>query len=210
MLIEAFGHPENASATDLQEPVAFDLHLRLENEVLLSDRRQAVSRTMARQAARPAHELGRQRDDAIVMRHWRTPVTMTELGRNRILAAPVRCPELIASDDGKRGGTMGGFIAEPRVISAFGEELDGLVAEANAAKGYAEDHLNLSGGDAGIFQTIVGAVTDARNALTENYERLAGIAQAAASEVDKAAMMYGNTDKAEAERMDSTYPEAGA
>ncbi|PXY28383.1 hypothetical protein BAY60_13730 [Prauserella muralis] len=70
--------------------------------------------------------------------------------------------------------------------------------------------MNLSGGDAGIFQTIVGAVTDARNALTENYERLAGIAQAAASEVDKAAMMYGNTDKAEAERMDSTYPEAGA
>lgn len=104
---------------------------------------------------------------------------------------------------------MGGFRVEPSVVSTFGEKLDGLVTDANAAKTYAEDHLSISGGDAGIFQTIVGAVSDARDALTENYERLAKIQQAAASEVDKAAMMYADTDKAGAERLDNTYPEAG-
>lgn len=104
---------------------------------------------------------------------------------------------------------MGGFKAEPGVITAFGEELAGLVTDANAAKAYAEDHLSISGADAGIFQTIVGAVSDARDALTENYERMVKLQQAAASEVDRAAVMYSNTDNAEAERMDNTYPEAG-
>lgn len=104
---------------------------------------------------------------------------------------------------------MGGFKAEPGVISAFGEELDGLVGDASTAKTYVEDHLSISGGDAGIFQTIVGAVSDAKSALTENYDRLVKIQQAAAAEVDKASLMYSDIDQAEAERLDNTYPEAG-
>ncbi|PXY33677.1 hypothetical protein BAY59_08975 [Prauserella coralliicola] len=70
--------------------------------------------------------------------------------------------------------------------------------------------MSIGGADAGIFQTIVGAVTDARNALTDNYVRLAQVQQAAAAEVDRAALMYADTDKAKAEQMDGTYPEAGA
>ncbi|MBK1783521.1 type VII secretion target [Prauserella cavernicola] len=104
---------------------------------------------------------------------------------------------------------MGGFKAEPKMITTFGEELDGLVTDANAAKTYTEDHLSISAGDAGIFQTVVGVVEDAKAALTENYERLAKLQQSAASEVDKAAMMYADTERAEAERIDSTYPGAG-
>ncbi len=57
---------------------------------------------------------------------------------------------------------MGGFKAESKVIAKFGEDLDGLVTDAKAANTYADDHLTITGGDAGIFQTIVGAVSDAK------------------------------------------------
>ncbi|OLT43786.1 hypothetical protein BJF85_21145 [Saccharomonospora sp. CUA-673] len=65
-------------------------------------------------------------------------------------------------------------------------------------------------GESGIFQTIVGVLDDARGALRNNYERLRKLQDSAATEVDKAAMLYDSEDKAEAERMDNTYPEAGA
>jgi len=102
------------------------------------------------------------------------------------------------------GGVLG-FTAEPTSIRAFSERVDQLVVDANSARTYAEDHLDIGGGDARIFATIAGAAAEVRAALSENYERLAKIQQTAAVELDKAATMYQETDEANAEHLDNTY-----
>lgn len=88
-----------------------------------------------------------------------------------------------------------GFKVEPGSIRKFSERMDGMVADANSAKTYAEDHLGIDGGDARIFATIAGAASDAKAALSENYERLAKIQQTASGELDRAATMYQETDR---------------
>lgn len=104
---------------------------------------------------------------------------------------------------------MSGFKADDKVIGAFGESMRTLGTDATTARTYAEDHLDIGHADTRIFATIANAASDAKQALSDNYARLASIQEAAASELDKAALMYHNTDRAEAERMDRTYPEAG-
>lgn len=100
---------------------------------------------------------------------------------------------------------MGGFKAEAGIIQDFSEAIGDLVVDANAARTYAEDHLDIAGSDARIFATVAGAAADARAVLSENYRRLAQIQSAAATELDKAALMYDDTDRAEAARIDATY-----
>lgn len=104
---------------------------------------------------------------------------------------------------------MTGFKADVKVIGAFGEEMQALNTDATSAKTYAEDHLDIGHADTRIFATIAGAASDAKQALSENYARLAAIQEAAGSELDKSALMYQNTDETEAERLDRTYPGAG-
>jgi hypothetical protein len=104
---------------------------------------------------------------------------------------------------------MDGFKADAGAIGAFGDSMQALKTDASSAKTYAEDHLDIGHADTRIFATIAGAAADAKQALSENYARLAAIQEAAASELDKAALMYQNTDAAEAERLDRTYPGAG-
>ncbi|CAM2947863.1 type VII secretion target [Saccharomonospora xinjiangensis] len=99
-----------------------------------------------------------------------------------------------------------GFKAESGSIRQFGERIDELKAEAKAAQVYAEDHLTIDGGDARMYATVAGVASDVRALLSENYEKLAKIMQVAAVELDKAAAMYEETDRAKAERLDSTYP----
>ncbi|GAB3497462.1 type VII secretion target [Amycolatopsis cihanbeyliensis] len=99
-----------------------------------------------------------------------------------------------------------GFKAEPGGIRKFSERMDELVVDANSAKTYAEDNLEITGADARIFATVAGAASDAKDTLSENYQRLAKIQQTAATELDKAATMYQETDDAKAERLDNTYP----
>lgn len=98
-----------------------------------------------------------------------------------------------------------GFKVDPGTIGKFGEKMDGLVGDANSAKNYAEDWLDISGSDARMFATVAGAAADAKTVLMDNYQRLAKIQQTAAVELDKAANMYRDTDNAEAERLDGTY-----
>ena len=105
---------------------------------------------------------------------------------------------------------MGGFKADPEAIGAFADDMQALNTDANSAKTYAEDHLDIGHADTRIFATIAGAASDARQALSDIYSRLATIQAAAASELDKAALMYENTDRAEAERLDGTYPETAS
>lgn len=105
---------------------------------------------------------------------------------------------------------MSDFKADAKVISNFGEELAELATEATKAKNYAEDHVKAGRGESGIFQQIVGVLEQAQGTLSGNYDRLHKLQNSAATEVDNAAMMYDGTDNAEAERMDNTYPEAGA
>lgn len=80
-----------------------------------------------------------------------------------------------------------------------------MVGDANSAKYYSEDWLDISGSDARIFATVAGAASEAKTVLMDNYDRLAKIQQTAAVELDKAANMYRETDNSEAERLDGTY-----
>jgi len=104
---------------------------------------------------------------------------------------------------------MTGFKADAQVIGAFGEQTQTLGTDSTTAKTYAEDHLDIGHADTRIFATIASAAADAKQTLSDNYARLATIAQTAAGELDKAALMYQNTDRTEAERLDATYPGAG-
>ncbi|WP_197321102.1 type VII secretion target [Saccharomonospora sp. NB11] len=99
-----------------------------------------------------------------------------------------------------------GFKVEPASITKFGEQIDELKTDAKAAQVYAEDHLQIDGGDARMYATAASAAADASALLTENYERLAKIVETAAIELDKAATMYAETDREKAEQLDSTYP----
>lgn len=102
-----------------------------------------------------------------------------------------------------------GFEAEPKSIAKFGEEMDRLFYDANSAKCYVEDWLNVTGADARIFATIASAAESVGSALIHNYIRMASIQRSAAFQLDKAALMYQKTDVDEAERLDETYPAGG-
>lgn len=98
-----------------------------------------------------------------------------------------------------------GFRAEPSSIRKFSERVDELGTAANSARTYSEDHLNISGADAQIFATIASAASEAKAVLSEHYDRLASLQRIAAVELDKAAAMYQEIDRASAERLDNTY-----
>lgn len=98
-----------------------------------------------------------------------------------------------------------GFTVEPASITKLSEKIDALSTDARAAQVYSEDHLKIDGGDARMYVTAASAASDASALLSENYERLVKIVQAAAVELDKAATMYEETDREKAERLDSTY-----
>lgn len=104
---------------------------------------------------------------------------------------------------------MTGFKADAKIIGTFGEDMSALETDANSAKTYGEDHLDIGHADTRIFATIASAASDAKQALSDNYDRLAKIQKAAGSELDKSAVMYQETDEAEAERLDGTYPGTG-
>ncbi|WP_232284093.1 type VII secretion target [Saccharomonospora glauca] len=102
-----------------------------------------------------------------------------------------------------------GFKANPKSIEKFAERIDELKTDAKAAQTYAEDHLNLDGEDSRMYVTAANAAKEASDFLSRNYQRLAEIVEAAASELDKAAAMYHETEQEKAARLDATYSTEG-
>jgi len=97
------------------------------------------------------------------------------------------------------------FSADHEAIRRFGQTLAGLTDDADRANLYAKDALGI-GYDAGrMFFTVVETATTVREALTANYTQLAKLIDASATEVDKTANGYRDTDHAAAARLDATY-----
>lgn len=101
---------------------------------------------------------------------------------------------------------MPGFKADDKSIGKFGEEMGGLVDDADTAKAYVDTWLDLGFSEARIFATIANTAADVKAALAENYTRLATVQKTAAGELGKAAAMYRKTDDERAEALDKTYP----
>lgn len=97
------------------------------------------------------------------------------------------------------------FSADHAAIHGFGEALAGLIDDADRADSYARDALGIGYDQGRMFATVVETATSVREALTANYRHLARLIDASASQVDKAAKNYRDTDRDAAIRMDATY-----
>ncbi len=98
-----------------------------------------------------------------------------------------------------------GFKANHKSIQHFSERLNDLTSDSRAAESYSEKWLSFGYSEGRMFATAVEAAEDAKQALVDNYQRLAEVQRSAASEVDKAANSYEQMDRGEAERLDNSY-----
>lgn len=97
------------------------------------------------------------------------------------------------------------FHAEHEPIRGFGAALAGLTDDADRANSYAKDALGIGYDKGRMFFTVVETATSVREALTANYQHLAKLIDASATEIDKTATTYRDTDAAAAARLDATY-----
>ncbi|NYH78856.1 antirestriction protein ArdC [Actinopolyspora biskrensis] len=97
------------------------------------------------------------------------------------------------------------FKAEPDSIKSFGERLSELANESNKAAAYVEEWLKIDGEDSRMYFTAASAAENARNTLTDNYDKLKKIQNEAATEIDKAASLYQRLDQEEARKLDRSY-----
>ena len=97
------------------------------------------------------------------------------------------------------------FKADHEAIRGWGKALAGLTDDASRADTYARDALGIGYKDGRMFFTVVETATSVREALTANYQHLARIIDASATEVETAASNYRDTDQASAARLDATY-----
>lgn len=100
---------------------------------------------------------------------------------------------------------MGGFKAEHQTIMDFATAMGDLTSDAEAAKSYAEQWLDVTAGDARMFATVVGTLQDARTVLAENYQKLMNLQEDAKTELENAANFYKGTDDSVAADLDSNY-----
>ncbi|GAB3543781.1 hypothetical protein GCM10027444_02840 [Actinopolyspora lacussalsi] len=101
-----------------------------------------------------------------------------------------------------------GFRANRESIQEFGERMNGLVSDSQAAESYAKKWLSFGYSEGRMFFTAVEAAENARNALVANYQRLAEVQRSSSSEVDKAAHLYEQMDRDAAARLDNSYKES--
>jgi Excreted virulence factor EspC, type VII ESX diderm len=97
------------------------------------------------------------------------------------------------------------FSADHEAIRGFGQVLAGLTDDASRAQSYVRDALGIGYKDGRMFFTVVETATSVREALSANYGHLARLIDASATEVDKTAKNYRDTDHASAARLDGAY-----
>jgi hypothetical protein len=98
-----------------------------------------------------------------------------------------------------------GFKADHEAIRQFGRTVGDLTDDADRANSYARDHLGIGYKKGRMFFTVVEKATEVRDALTDNYRRLARIVDGSADELAKAADLYRDTDATAAARADGAY-----
>lgn len=79
--------------------------------------------------------------------------------------------------------------------------------DAVAAKEFAEKNLHI-GSQPGVLVSLVGSHEEARRDVISALTALVEVCGAAATELDRTWRMYDSVDRAEAERLDGTYPQS--
>lgn len=100
---------------------------------------------------------------------------------------------------------MGSFKADHESIAEFGRLLGRLQADATAATTYVGKWLDIGYAEGRMFASVVEKATEVREALLENYRKLETVVSSSSDEIAKTAKLYRETDRAEAQRLDSTY-----
>ncbi|WP_018684468.1 type VII secretion target [Actinokineospora enzanensis] len=102
------------------------------------------------------------------------------------------------------------FHVEPTKLDVCQQTLSPeLSGQIGRAKGYQDQHLNLSMWEKGpvgqgIWATAISRMGEARDAVAANLDKLDELCTGSAAELGKAAAMYRRTDAAEAARLDDT------
>jgi hypothetical protein len=97
------------------------------------------------------------------------------------------------------------FRADHQAIRDFGRTIGDLTDDADAAVGYAREHLGIGYDKGRMFFTVVEKATEVRNVLVDNYRLLAKFADQSSQEIAKAAGLYRDSDHDAAARADAAY-----
>lgn len=103
------------------------------------------------------------------------------------------------------------FHVEPPKLETFQQLLSpNLSEQTGTAKQYLESHLTLSMWEKGligqgIWAQAISRMGDAKNAMNANLDKLKALSDGSSTELARSAVMYRNTDTANAEKLDNTY-----
>ncbi len=93
----------------------------------------------------------------------------------------------------------------PDDLDKFAASMRELSRQAESAKKYVGEWIDISAGDARIYAHVKGIADQVRENLEANYAQLHTLAASSANELSASAQVYRTTDEATAQRLDSTY-----
>lgn len=102
------------------------------------------------------------------------------------------------------------FHVDPARLDAYSRLLTDLAGQTGTARNYVDKHLDLSlwakglAGQ-GLWALAISRISETRDAVNANLDRLNTLSTASATELTRAATMYRTMDRANAERLDRTY-----
>lgn len=93
----------------------------------------------------------------------------------------------------------------PDDLDEFAGSMRDLSWQAESAKKYVGEWIDISAGEARIYAHVKGMADQVRENLEANYAQLQTLADNSANELRASAQVYRTTDEVTAQRLDSTY-----
>lgn len=100
------------------------------------------------------------------------------------------------------------FKADPDSIRSMARKISDLADDAEQARTYAGQWVDIGYSEGRIFATIVEQAGAVREAVLANYRHLAKLADESGGELKAVADHYRDTDLAEQRRIDAAYDES--
>ena len=105
------------------------------------------------------------------------------------------------------GGILN-FSVRPDDIGKFSDVLGRQQEHTEQGKKYSHTNLNLATEDKGLLSILIGAHQEVQETVFKSLDELSSACAQSKGELQEAASLYRNTDAANAERLDRSYPEA--
>lgn len=93
----------------------------------------------------------------------------------------------------------------PDDVDKFAGSMRDLSRQAESAKKYVGEWIDISAGEARIYAHVKGMADQVRENLQANYSQLQTLMDSAANELSASAQVYRTTDEATAQRLDTAY-----